>query len=289
MRLRSLSPLGLATLLATALACSPPHAEPADSGAPRAALSAEDEALLRAIESLSWVPDGPDRERHAYVISAPWCGYCQRLYRRTRDLEGVQLRWIKTDARSPEHETQIAAASLSRDTAALDAIYLGEGELPEITNPAAADRIVKIHDAAMQALIRDLELRSGVRFGYPTLVYAAADGIRIEPASSEPAEQLAAVAARPEAKSVEPAAYRLAFADLAGEPIAGVVVATAGGADIRVIPDRSAPRIVRLEPDQGVRAAGKVALGGDVWYAATVYRSGEVGYVLASETELRAP
>ena len=281
---------GLAVMgaaLALALACSP-HAEPTESPAAAPRLSAEETELMDTLDALSWVADGADSQRHAYVISAPWCGYCQRLYRRSRGIEGVQLRWVKTDARSPEHERQIAAATLTRDPAVLDAIYMGQGSLPEITDPEAGERLIAIHDASVQAIVSFLERRGG-RLGYPTLIYAARDGVRVEPASEDPIAQLAAVAPRSDAVMGEPAAHHVATAELDEQPAAGVVVARAEGATVRAMPHRSGARILSLEPSQGVRAQSTLRVDGEQWYAVSVFRNGGVGYVLAAESDLRAP
>ena len=285
MRLPALvAALLMAALVPQNVAAEPPGAAP---GVAMSAMSPEDRDFLLALESLAWVPDGPASDRQVYVISAPWCGYCRRLYNNTKDLADLQLRWIKTGARNAKHARQIAAASLSREPAALQAIYLG-GTLPAVPDGPAAERIVDIHERAFSVLSEEIKQRTGGRWGFPTLVYATADGLRVTGASDDPASQLSDVLARPEARDLEPLAPRVANAEFATEPLEGTVVGTgAGDGAVRLLPGAHAPVITRLREGRGFDAQSKLTVDGELWYAVRVFRDGAPGYVRATDSALK--
>jgi len=130
--------------------------------------------LFQTLNDLSWVADGSAGSRFVYVIYAPWCPYCKKLYAETRGLaSSVQIRWIaagSTNERARLNNIKIAS---SRDPAKLRELF-ASGDIAGET--AAVPYAIDMNETVLQALRPTLDQLIKRSYGYPTLVFRTSRG-----------------------------------------------------------------------------------------------------------------
>lgn len=150
---RQVLPLLAAPLLGLGRATAPRAAEP---------------DLLDALYDLAWIPDGSSWQKHAYVITAPWCAACKQAYRESRALvSDVQLRWIPAGSDDQKWLNYNAALARSRDPRMLDELYL-TGTIADVGAPGF--RSADLNEGVLFARRAELERLLGRSYAYPTFV-----------------------------------------------------------------------------------------------------------------------
>lgn len=261
----------------------------AAAAAPVARLS--DEELLGALQNVFWVSAQPAHPRTFYVIAAPWCGVCKRLYGQLREKTGFQARFMPTAPHTEEERRLLAYAILSQankgfEAKGLDAVYVTRKAPEALGTEAARNFVVDVNVAAEMALMGPLRARTpNGGYGYPILVFPSRGRlVVVAGAPRDAGDLLAIVDERPELAGRTSGLDRF----LVDPPVIARAdgAATAGkqGAAVHAAPLAASPRLQALQPGERLTVAGETAVDGRKWLVLQAFQQGRpYGYGLAED------
>lgn len=255
------------------------------SGFGEAAAPAAD--LIDLLYNLTWIPDGGPWEKHAYVVYAPWCPYCKRLYALSRPLAGrMQLRWIPAGSRTAQWRRYNAALGLSRDPRQLAAVFTA-GRVTETGSKHFPS--VDLNEGVIAAHSAEISELAGRTWGFPTVVYRSAAGVKgFTGIATNFEDRLATAVDDPRypvdrSKSLE--LLRRSFSEtplLDNQHVRG-----RRRTDVHALPFADAPVIGRFDAGESRLALAEIAADGGRWVAIPFYRDDLRGYVPRAEIDIR--
>lgn len=200
-----------------------------------------------------------------YVVGAPWCPYCQRIYRSYRDNPiDVELRFLPMDAFQQADQRKLVDILIHQDGSGLERTFL-TGEPPRIDVDETTYRMV--HDAARHAAygLRERLRPHFGKWGSPVLLHHETDG-RFAPYIGfvDPAE--IAVYVRPDSAAAQP--VYPSIASLRGERVIAPKRVTVGaqGALMLALPREDMPAASCHAEGFAFTAVAEVSSGGKEWY-----------------------
>jgi hypothetical protein len=252
------------------------------------AVAAAPERLIDLLYNLAWVPDGAPSAKHAYVVFAPWCPACKHLFKNSRSLVSkMQLRWIPAGSRTAEWRRYNATLGLSRDVQQLTALWAGG------RNPNAEPRrftSVDLNEGVIVAYTPDISEIVGRAFGFPTVIYRDAAGVKAfngVPANFAARLEAAVTnAGYPVDGSKSIALLRRPISEmplLDGQHAHGRRPAT-----LRALPFEDAPAVGAMRGGDSRLALAEIATDGGRWIAVAFSRGDLRAYVPRADVDLRA-
>jgi hypothetical protein len=250
------------------------------SGRPRPGAKTGAEALA-ALDNSLWIADGPPSDKQIYVVAGPCCGYSQALYHATRDLQGVQLRWVEM-APTPKPKClgylgEIAAASSSNP---LSDMY------DTLADPLPAPQALQENairwnggvEGAITYLVNTVDPGHSDGFQYPTLVWVSKEGVRAAIRPDNIAAIVASVVPRPEATNIAPLGRTYVNASYSYQSMPSkAYLAKQDGTGMYAFPDTKSQLIYTLEKDKGYYASHRLVVAGVPWIEYSLYGHGEPG------------
>ena len=222
----------------------------------------DDATTLSYLDNAAWIPQGRPSDKQAYVVAAPWCPYCQALYKAagTAKLD-VQLRWVMAYPRDAQSEAKNRYAAITRSTEALDHTYKTGAPLPNL--PDDARWLAAWNDGVRLALQpRENARIAGTGAGYgatPSVYWPTADGLALRTGFNPGDIQklFQGIVARPEAKDIVPIATTFS-GTVTAERQLSMMLCTQKGTTLRAVPSLAAPAIQTLPP-QSCLSGNKIA------------------------------
>jgi len=232
-----------------------------------------DAQLIKALQNFLWVPSGPDRDKQAYVIVAPWCPDSKAFYVESLKHEGdVQFRYILFSPLTEEERRKVANAILTQSKEALDAIYLDAKNSPGAGKDSAGNFVLAVTDSFGRALPALALKTRGLQPEYPTTIYLSRGGTKIVTGVSHVFDSFekfsADIAPTPENRGVPSAMTPF----VAGPPVVSEarpkkpLTRAEGGATLYVAPSVSCPPVARLAKGTGLETREETVVGGEKWY-----------------------
>lgn len=225
-----------------------------------------DNTIMWDVEHALWTSTGKTPSgKVIYVVGAPWCPYCQRIYRSHRENPiDVELRFLPMDVPQQADQRKLVDILIHQDGSGLERTYL-TGEPPKIDVDAATYRLVL--DAARHAAygLRERLRPHFGKWGSPVLLHLeAGGGFAPYIGFVDPAEIAGYV--RPDADTVEPV-YPSLSSMMDERPIARKVVHVgAEGALMLSLPHDDMAAAGCLAQDFALTAVAEVSGGGKEWY-----------------------
>lgn len=210
------------------------------------------------LDNAAWVPDGPANQKHIYIVGAPWCPFCQALYRKSRSLVGkLQFRWIMAGSHDAASAAQNEELATMRDPSFLNHIYL-QGASAQ-SRPPTAKLVADWNDGVareIEATAASLGAAGGQRTssGFPTICRKSASNGQwnCHAGLLDVTTILSDVAPRPEAKDVIPAATLIQSKIKSERTISSTAMyARYAGVVVYAAPDKSSPVRGILDKDDG--------------------------------------
>ncbi len=250
-------------------------------------LPPQDAALLAELSGLAAIATGAGGDRRVIVLASPADPGSRALYRLVAaDHRGLAWDWVLVAAKPGTGDDPLLKAVARGEPALLAAVF---GEAPDHSPPLSARerlmgrRILEYHFHTLASMKPELDHRAGRDWGFPTLVFVAADGLKAVAGIPYDLDSLAAaVAAAPPAP--EPPAARAIFAAGYREEVLseGLMAFAVREVALLAMPAQGARVLMRLAKGQGYPAALRVSAGGRNWYALAVFTPG-TGYAYVPE------
>jgi hypothetical protein len=241
--------------------------------------------LLSALDNSMWIADGAPSDKQIYIIAGPCCGYSQALYHASRQLKGVQLRWIEEaptqDPRCLGYVGEIAARP---DPAILAEMY-DTGDQPRQASIALRDNAIRWNGGVEKSvldIVNFLAQRAKDDFEYPTIVWLSSDGVRVAVRPTNNAVTIAAVVAslvlRPEATNITPRSRSFISSSYQPQSISKTLfLAKREGLAMYAFPDAQSQLVHTLHKDEGAYAFRRVTVAGEAWIELSLFGKGEPG------------
>lgn len=241
----------------------PPVKDPLDRSA---------DTVMRLLDNAIWIPDGQASQKQIYVISAPWCPYCQKVYQSTRTLgKKVQLRWIEMSGSHNDSLSYIGAIAQTRDPKLLDSMYKYVNPSPasSMTIAQNADAYNSIVGSAIEiALCYPQRAKCS---GFPLLIWLEADGVHAGRWNTNVESILPAIVDRPQAAAIKPEG--LNYLDIGYQTSVAPIQNIASGYyfakwnDVRghAQADESSPVVDVLNEGRGGAAIGQATVSNKRW------------------------
>lgn len=227
--------------------------------------------LLTALDNSLWIPDGAPSDKQVYIIAGPCCGYSQALYRQTRNLQGIQLRWVEM-APTPNCAGFLGGVALSKTSKALVDMY-ETGRMERSVPLPLTESAVRLNsgvESAIYYLVAALDSTHGEHFDYPILVWLSKDGVRAQMRPDNVDAIFASIASRPEAVntiSIAPTFLNMSFQ----EKLIPVKMYRAknDGVPLYSFPDTKSQLVYTLPKDGGYFGGRSVKANGESWIEVT--------------------
>lgn len=239
-----------------------------------------DSEMLEALDNSIWIPDGKVAEKQVYILAAPWCGVCQKLYQTSAAYRNrVQFRWIETGAADATSEEAVAEAAMLRNISVLDRMY-GTLENPKWADPALRENALRYNSAVETAVREAVDKLIGRRGGYPTIIWLANDRVHVlagMPTDLSPVVNSAV--ARPEAAAIVPRGVKLLNAHYMAETVPHEVYRMVrDGVEMFALPDASSQLVARINKGVGYWAIRRATVDEEGWIELQYYKDTPRGY-----------
>jgi hypothetical protein len=252
--------------------------------ASRAGAEGSGSDLLAALYDLSWVADGRSDAHQAYVIYAPWCPVCKHLYRVSRSLVGnLQLRWVPSGTRDERSRMNNERIATSRDHRQLDQLF-STGDASGSGNRFAVD----FNESVIYAETGAINGVLGSQYGYPTVVYRTAGGVRAFAGVPEDFEdRLKASLPLPGGPARPRVETWLARSIVERERPQNKLAVPRKTIELRALPFEDAPAVESFPTNTGYPADAVVEADGSQWVAIVLLKKGTRAFAPAAMVELR--
>jgi hypothetical protein len=226
--------------------------------------------LLTALDNSLWIADGDRSDRQIYILSGPCCGYSQALYHATRQLRGVQLRWVEM-APTPKAKClgYLGEIAATNGPGALADMY-DTGAGPQVVPIALQDNAIRLNtniQNAAYSILRELNPNHTGRIDYPTVVWLSKDGVRVATRPDNFDAIVASVVARPEATNTVSFGRSFLNTSYQYQPIPSkMYLAKSANAEVYSFPDARSQLVYTMPLGSGYRGSGRrVTVAGVSW------------------------
>jgi hypothetical protein len=237
--------------------------------------------FLAALDNSLWVPDGRPSDKQIYIIAGPCCGYSRALYRETRNVAGVQMRWVEESPTPNEKCLSYLGEIASRgDSGVLLEMYetLSEAQPAPFLSRDNANRWNDGVIGAVYDMVNALNPEHPNQFQYPTVVWLSKEGVRVAVRPKNIEAILASVIPRPDATNLTSRGRSFVSASYQYQTFPQrVFLAKYEGVALYTFPDPNSQLVYRLQKDLGYYGGRRVVVAGEPWIELSLHGKGEPG------------
>jgi hypothetical protein len=237
--------------------------------------------LLSALDNALWIPDGDPTDKQIYVFAETCSETSQAFYRATRQLKGIQLRWIETTPNDgPRCYGYLGEIATYPDPSVLVKMYDTYAD-PQPAATALRDNAFRWNDGvegAVYDIVNSIGQHDKDNFEFPTVVWLSNEGVRaaIRPTNLDPI--IASVVPRPSATNITPLGRSFVNAPFQIQTIPKTMFyAKHDNTPLYSFPDTKSELINTLDKGRGYESIHRVSVSGVNWIELAIRGEGSPG------------